>query len=95
MSAFKIEWHDSGREPQCPPNPAFPNGKDIDIAEGMCREGWPRCKVDLPYPAKRIGYYMIECEACGSTVVVTTAGRPDDPRSVTMPCKKPDPREVH
>ena len=24
-----IEWHDSGREPQCEPNPAYPDGIDV------------------------------------------------------------------
>lgn len=27
---FTITWHDSGREPQCPPNPAYPSGIDLD-----------------------------------------------------------------
>jgi uncharacterized protein len=30
--SFKIEWIDRGREPQCPPNPAYPNGVDLDGA---------------------------------------------------------------
>ena len=29
---FAITWHDSGREPQCPPNPAYPSGIDLDAA---------------------------------------------------------------
>jgi hypothetical protein len=41
----------------------------------------------LPYPAKRIGHYRIECELCGLRVACTTAGRPDDPRSIRIACK--------
>lgn len=91
---FKVEWIDGGREPRCAPDPAFPSGKDVDITVA-CIDGWPTCKVDVPYPAKRCGAYLIECETCDCSVLVTTAGRPDDPRSVKIPCKKSDPWEVH
>lgn len=80
---MKITWNDSGEEPRCPPNPDFPNGRDIDLASGIDAK---TCKVDLPYPAKRCGVYIIECEACGLRLGVSTAGRPDDPRSVTLAC---------
>jgi len=79
-----VTWIDREREARCPPNPDFPAGKDLDVSEGAPQA----CKVDLPYPAKRCGIYMIECAFCGLRVGVTTAGRPDDPRSVTMPCKE-------
>ena len=77
---FIIEWADSGREPQCPPNPNFPNGIDIPGPDGCCR-------VELPYPAKRVGAYVIRCLTCGASVGVTTAGRPDDPRSCPVICR--------
>ena len=80
---MKVSWIDSGREPQCAPNPAFPKGIDVDVSG----ERLSCCTAKLPYPAKRCGYYLVECERCGFTCVVTTAGRPDDPRSVTVPCK--------
>lgn len=80
---FSIEWIDSGREPQCAPNPDFPNGIDV---EG-CPPSVTACKVDLPYPAKRCGMYIVECSVCRFKVAVTTAGRPDDPRSVKIPCQ--------
>ncbi len=60
----EIEWIDGGREPQCAPNPAHPNGIDVDAAEG--RHG---------------------CKICGYRIAITTAGRPDDPRSVKIPCQ--------
>lgn len=77
-----IRWLDGEREPQCKPNPAFPDGVDIDGARGA----QPSCKVELPYPAKRCGTYIIECARCGLRVGCTTAGRPDDPRSITIAC---------
>lgn len=77
---FAITWHDSGREPQCPPNPAYPSGIDLDAAfEGAC-------ETALPYPAPRCGHYLVVCRRCGLRVGVTTAGRPDDPRSLKVNC---------
>ena len=79
---FDIEWRDSGREPQCPPNPEYPNGIDLDVS--MSGQS---CDVSLPYPAKRCGAYIVTCKLCGLTVAVTTAGRTDDPRSLKVACK--------
>lgn len=76
-----VEWIDQGHWPQVKPNPAYPDGKDLDSGER------PACKVALPYPAKRIGYYFVECDTCKANALITTAGRPDDPRSVMLPCK--------
>lgn len=81
--ALTVTWIDRKRDPINPPNPAYPNGVDLDISKGAART----CKTDLPYPAKRCGLYVIACEVCGLSVGVTTAGRPDDPRSVVVPCK--------
>ena len=81
---FKIEWLDAKREPQCEPNPAYPDGIDLD-----CSLGWPQtCTVALPYPARRCGSYFVRCGKCGQSVGCTTAGRPDDPRSIKMACKE-------
>lgn len=79
---MKIEWIDSRRDPKHPPDPAYPSGKDIKLAAHG-----KHCKTDLPYPAKRCGVFVIECETCGVRVMVTTAGRPDDPRSIEILCK--------
>jgi hypothetical protein len=83
MSNFKTYWIDRGREPQCKPNPKYPNGIDADISDGAA----VTCTADLPYPARRCGIYIVECETCGMRFGVTTAGRPDDPRSVKLACK--------
>lgn len=78
-----VKWHDAGREPVCKPNPAYPNGVDVDGARGASSS----CISLLPYPAKRCGFYEVRCGVCGASVAVTTAGRSDDPRSVKIACK--------
>ena len=86
--SFKVEWIDRGREPQCPPNPAYPNGIDVDGPKIYADEfGLQTCSTALPCPAKRCGYYYVQCKVCGTSALITTAGRPDDPRSVHMICK--------
>ena len=80
-----VEWKDSGREPQCAPDPAYPNGKPIRLTD-QARMGIKTCEVALPYPAKRCGLYCVKCDQCGLSVGVTTAGRPDDPVSVELAC---------
>lgn len=80
---MKIEWIDAGREPKVQPNPNFPEGRDVDASGGA----EATCATDLPYPAKRIGHYLLECETCGQRIAITTAGRPDDPRTVKVACK--------
>jgi len=80
---FRIEWLDAGREPRARPDPAFPDGVDIDTGER------PACKAVLPYPARRCGAYVVTCQRCGSNAGVTTAGRRDDPCSVMMVCRLP------
>lgn len=80
--SFDIKWIDSGREPQVEPNPNYPNGIDVDTA-GSAK---PACFTQLPYPARRIGQYLVTCRTCGLRAVITTAGRADDPRSVTLQC---------
>jgi hypothetical protein len=83
-SHLRVTWLDAGREPQQPPNPAYPHGIDVDMTTGRVRG--PSCRTALPYPARRIGSYVIECDRCRRRFAVTTAGRPDDPRSVILPC---------
>lgn len=82
--ALRVKWIDGRREPRVAPNPDYPTGIDLDCAGGA----EPACSVDLPYPAKRIGFYVINCDACGTNALCTTAGRPDDPRSIKLACKR-------
>jgi hypothetical protein len=88
---MRVAWVDRGREPQCLPNPAYPNGIDVDCSGGAAAT----CETPLPYPAKRCGHFIVHCETCGQTIVVTTAGRPDDPRSVKMACQISDKTKAH
>lgn len=82
-SAITVTWYDAGREPEIPPNPAYPNGIDLDTSGGAIAT----CTERLPYPARRCGHYRIKCKTCGLHIIVTTAGRSDDPRSVKIACK--------
>lgn len=84
---WTIEWipRDGGRKPKVAPDPQFPNGKELDTAN---RE-FPSCRGELPYvlwPERGIGLLVIECRRCGMRTGVTTAGRPDDPISLTQNC---------
>lgn len=79
---MKIKWLDRNREPKCAPNPAYPKGKDVDMSDGAANT----CYTELPYPAKRCGLYVVECPKCSLVIGVTTAGRPDDPRSLKVAC---------
>jgi hypothetical protein len=78
----RIRWIDRECESQCLPDPAYPNGIDIDMACGKHRT----CTIGLPYPAKRCGVYIVDCR-CGHQIAVITNGRVDDPRSLTLACK--------
>jgi hypothetical protein len=81
---IKITWVDVGETAKNPSNPKYPAGIDIDLTRGA--EDF--CYKELPYPARRIGRYILRCTDCGLQARVTTAGRRDDPRSVKLPCKR-------
>ena len=81
---MELTFLDSGREPQCAPDPQFPDGKVLDFGMG---QNVQRCVLEVPYPAPRCGAYQIHCSECGVTVALTVAGRRDDPRTVALPCK--------
>jgi len=78
---FRIEYVDGGRPPRVKPHPDFPDGKHIDSGVR------PACRVELPYMTKtNIGYWYVECGKCGTNCIITMASRPDDARSVMLPC---------
>lgn len=79
-----VKFIPSGRgKAQCPANPDFPNGIDINATTSPEQ---PSCKVDLPYPSPECGLVSVRCSLCRTSVLLTAAGRPDDPKSVTIPC---------
>lgn len=80
-----IYFFDSGRKAECPPDPKFPDGRLINLAESAIQK---TCCRNLPYPAPACGMYMVECRRCGFAAMITVAGRPDDPRMVQMPCAR-------
>jgi hypothetical protein len=79
-----VHFIDSGREPQNKPDPKYPDGMDINLATSVIQK---TCCRNLPYPAPRCGVYQIRCRTCDLVVAITVAGRPDDPRTVQLPCK--------
>ena len=79
-----VVFLDSGREPQCKPDPKYPDGMAINLAIG---KPGAKCTRNLPYPAPRCGSYIITCTICKFKAAITVAGRPDDPRTVTLPCQ--------
>jgi hypothetical protein len=83
MSHFDVRWFDRGRPPQVASNPDFPHGINIDSGQR------PACRVELPYMTqKHVGYWLVVCSKCESSALITMASRPDDPKSVMLPCKK-------
>lgn len=79
---FEINFVRSGRgKARCAPDARYPDGVTIDLAGPA-----PGCRVLLPYPAPECGYFRVECRTCGMGVYITAAGRPDDPRIVSVPC---------
>lgn len=81
----KIEFAKSGRgKARCPSDPAYPNG----IALPKPPEVERCCFTELPYPAPECGCWMIRCEDCDASMLVTAAGRADDPVSCFMPCNR-------
>lgn len=83
---IRVTWHDSGREPQCAPDPRFPLGVDLDLSRGE----EATCSAPLKYPAPRCGVYFAWCDICKTNALITVAGRPDDPRSLKLACQKPE-----
>lgn len=69
--------------PQRPPDPRYPEGMDLTEAA----PGVPSCRAELPYPAPERLVWIVRCRRCGLSLAITAAGRADDPRSVTVPCR--------
>lgn len=82
-SPLVVTFRSHHRKASSPPNPDYPKGIDIDVSGGKT----PTCSVEIPYPAEECGVWMVQCLSCGYTLAITAAGRPDDPRSATVPCQ--------
>lgn len=82
---FDILWLDSGKEPTCDPDKDYPYGIDVKFDNPQAQ---PTCVVKVPYPAKRIGAYVVTCKKCKGQYACTTAGRYDDPRSMEIVCQQ-------
>lgn len=83
MSRIQVKFIPSGRgKAQCPPDPTYPHGVAVSAPPGCMVS----CKVMLPYPAPECGVWHVVCNACDFSIMITAAGRPDDPVSVCLPC---------
>ena len=80
---LKIRFQTLHRQARCAPDPAYPEGIDVDNTEGQL----PSCYTKLPYPAECCGIFLVTCEVCHKRYAITTAGRPDDPRSLRILCE--------
>jgi hypothetical protein len=81
---FKITWSRHTHWPRDIEMSCL-QGADVDLSQ----ERRPACVVRLPYPAPpQLGLFRIKCQSCGSYVVVPSCGRPDDPRSVKLACRR-------
>lgn len=82
---FSIEFMPSGRgKAQCPSDPKFPQGKIFDL---RLIENVASCDVDLEWPSPECGAWVIRCQECKSSALVTCAGRKDDPIKIKINCK--------
>ena len=82
-TALFASWHGTGRTAQCPPDPAFPNGRPIDLRRSDNQEF---CEIELQHPAPECGMWIVECVKCGKKIGLTAAGRPDDPSTIKVGC---------
>ena len=85
---WEITWkpREGGRKPAVTPNPDFPHGIHVDGSD----DEKPRCRGELPYvmwPERGLGLLIVKCRICDMSIAITTAGRPDDPISLTQNCK--------
>ena len=85
MSEFDVNFLSHNRKAKVAPNPAYPNGIDVNMRTD---KDDPFCIVELPYPAECCGVWLVKCKTCGIAVAITAAGRPDDPRSASVSCKR-------
>jgi len=79
-----VTWLDAGRKAQCPPDPMYPNGLGLDLSAGAD----DTCRTKLRYPAPGVGAWLVNCTICGLTAYITAAGRADDPKLLTVACKR-------
>jgi hypothetical protein len=80
---FAIDWVNALRDAHFPADPLYPNGHAMDVALDAPRA----CRAELPYPAARVGIYIVHCRVCDYRIALATAGRCDDPCSVRVPCR--------
>jgi hypothetical protein len=83
MADIEVEFLSHNRKAKVAPNPAYPDGMEIDLSKGAT----VACFADLPYPAECCGILFVRCRKCGANAAITAAGRADDPRRVKLACR--------
>jgi hypothetical protein len=81
---FDVAFIDKGHKAVEKPDPKYPDGTPVNLAPNAVVK---TCCRNLPYPAPRCGFYVVTCRTCGFDAIISVAGRPDDPRTITLPCK--------
>lgn len=81
-SQIEVTWRGYGRKATQPANPAFPQGIAVEAPRGAL----VTCLAKLRYPAPECGVWVLHCPVCDFRMIVTAAGRTDDPVSVKVPC---------
>jgi hypothetical protein len=82
--SIDVRFIDARRTAREPANPKYPNGMMVNLNVNPLARS---CSFNLPYPAPRCGQYIVTCRTCGFSVGLTVAGRADDPRVITIPCR--------
>jgi hypothetical protein len=77
-----VKFLSHNRKAQNAPNPAYPDGIDVDLCDGSKIS----CAASLPYPAECCGVWLVQCSVCSASAAITAAGRIDDPRNVKLKC---------
>jgi DNA-directed RNA polymerase subunit RPC12/RpoP len=83
-TCLRVTWKDRDTRPLFPADPDFPDGTHLDLAFGAEAACW----TDLPYPVVTVGAHQVECPTCGLRLLCGANGRPDDPRTVKVPCRQ-------
>lgn len=80
--AFDLGWTSSLARPLAAPNPAFPAGRVVNLADA----DEASCTATLTYPAECAGIFFAKCRICRLTFSIPVLGLADDPVAVIVPC---------
>jgi hypothetical protein len=79
---LRKRWISRHRKPTQPSDSMYPDGIDVDASRGRAF-----CSITLDHPTAECGLWIVTCDVCNQRILLTTAGRLDDPRSLKMACR--------